>query len=444
VIVGVAGSALVSGLLDAPLLSGPLQVVVGAAGVAGALFLVLRCSRRWWTRTVPAVLLAAAALTALLAVLVDQVWQPFPDALPLPVLLLVGAVLAAIGLAALGIRARRWPGRVGAVVAVLLVVLGSAEGMNVVYREYPTLRTAFGLPAVDEIPFTQVPLREQVISARSGLPLSAIWRPPAGMPATGVVTEVTIPATVSGFAARPAWLYLPPAYLARPRAQLPVLVLLSGQPGSPDDWLGSGRLAERMDAFAATHNGLAPVVVMPDHLGDPLNNPLCMDSRLGNVATYLSVDVPAWIRETLQVDPNTSGWAIGGFSNGGTCSLQMAVNAPQVYPTFVDISGEDEPTLGDRATSVQDAFGGDEAAFTAVNPLDVLARKRFPDTAGFLVTGQQDTEYGPQAQRVLAACQAAGMDVRLDLKPGGHTWEVWGPGLDDALPWLATRLGMTP
>jgi S-formylglutathione hydrolase FrmB len=434
----------VSGPLDAPLLSGPLPVLVGAAGVAGGFFLLARRSRRWWTRTVPAVLLAAAAVTVLLAVLVDQVWQPFPDPVPLPVLILMGAVFVAVGLAASGMRTRRWPGRIVSVVAVLLVLAGCMEGMNVVYREYPTLRTALGLPAVDQIPFTQVPLREQVIAARSGLPLSAIWRPPAGMPATGVVTEVTIPATVSGFTARPAWLYLPPAYLARPRAQLPVLVLLSGQPGSPDDWLNGGRLAERMDAFAAAHDGLAPVVVLPDHLGAPLTNPLCMDSRLGNVATYLSVDVPAWIRETLQVDPDPSGWAIGGFSNGGTCSLQMAVNAPQVYPTFVDISGEAEPTLGDHAATVQAAFGGDEAAFAAVNPLDVLARKTFPDTAGFLVAGAQDTEYGPQAQRVFAACKAAGMDVRLDVEPGGHTFEVWGPGLEDALPWLATRLGMTP
>ena len=28
--------------------------------------------------------------------------------------------------------------------AVLLVVLGCAEGMNIVYREFPTLRTAVG------------------------------------------------------------------------------------------------------------------------------------------------------------------------------------------------------------------------------------------------------------------------------------------------------------
>ncbi|OZM77424.1 alpha/beta hydrolase family protein [Pseudonocardia sp. MH-G8] len=433
-----------SALLDAPLLSGPLPWVVTGAGVAGGLFLLAGRRRRWWTQAVPVALVGAAAVTALVALLVDRVWRPFPDPVPLPVLLLCGAVLAAAGLAVLGMRARPWPGRVGAALAVVLVLAGCAEGMNLVYREYPTPRTVLGLPAVDEIPFTQVPLREQVIAARSGLPLSAVWRPPAGMPDAGVVTEVAIPAPESGFAARPAWLYLPPAYLSRPRAQLPVLVLLSGQPGSPRDWLDGGELARRMDAFAAAHDGLAPVVVMADHLGAPLANPLCMDSRLGNVATYLSVDVPAWIRDTLQVDPDPAGWAIGGFSDGGTCALQMAVTAPQVYPTFVDISGEDEPTLGDHATTVQAAFGGDEAAFTAVNPLDVLAVRQFPDTGGYLVAGRDDAVYRPQAQRVFVACRAAGMDVSLHVRPGGHTFEVWGPGLQEALPWLATRLGMTP
>jgi hypothetical protein len=55
-------------------------------------------------------------------------------------------------------------------------------------------------------------------------------------------------------------LYLPPAYLGSVRARLPVLVLIPGQPGGPEDWLLAGRLAAVMDAFAAAHDGLAPVV----------------------------------------------------------------------------------------------------------------------------------------------------------------------------------------
>jgi S-formylglutathione hydrolase FrmB len=221
---------------------------------------------------------------------------------------------------------------------------------------------------------------------------------------------------------------------------LPVLVLLSGQPGSPDDWLTGGDLAARMNAFAALNHGLAPVVVMPDPLGSPLANPLCLDSRLGKAASYLRVDVPAWVTAHLQAQPVR---AIGGFSSGGTCALQMALTAPDVYPDFVDISGQAEPTLGTHAETVDAAFGGDEAAFRAVNPLDLLAARAFPDTQGYLVAGSEDRDYRPQAERVYTALRAAHVAATLAVLPGGHTWTVWGPGLEAALPWLADRLGLT-
>lgn len=432
-----------SGLLDAALLEGPLPWVVLAAGVVAGLALLHGRDRRWWWRVVPTVVVGAGVVAVLVAMLVDRLWRPFPDPLPIGVVLAVAAVTAAAGLTVAAFGRRRWPARAGSVIALVLVLAAAAQSLNGLYREYPTLRTVLGLPAAGQVPFTDVALRAPLVPARAGRPLAQAWTAPAGMPTTGVVTQVDIPGTRSGFAARPAMLYLPPAYLTSPRAQLPVLVLMAGQPGAPQNWFDGGMLAPRMDAYAAAHAGLAPVVVVVDHLGAALANPLCLDSRLGQVATYLSVDVPAWVRATLQVDPTPRAWAIGGLSNGGTCALQMAVTAPQVYPTFLDISGESEPTLGGRARTVAAAFGGDQAAFAAVNPLDVLATTRFPDTAGYLVVGAQDPVYLPQAQAVLAACRAAGMDTQLQVLPGGHTFEVWGPGLTVALPWLGDRLGLT-
>ena len=111
------------------------------------------------------------------------------------------------------------------------------------------------------------------------------------MPAAGAVTEVSIPATASGFAARSAWVYVPPAYLTPSHPLLPVLMMIGGQPGGPRDWLDGGQLAQQMDAWAAAHAGLAPVVVMPDGIGSALSNPLCMNSALGQVDTYLTSDV---------------------------------------------------------------------------------------------------------------------------------------------------------
>jgi len=150
-----------------------------------------------------------------------------------------------------------------------------------------------------------------------------VWRAPPGMPEAGRIAQVVIPGRVSQFGARPAWIYLPPAYLGSPRAVLPVLVLIPGQPGGPEDWLLAGRLAGIVDAFAAAHHGLAPVVAVPDVTGSVFGNPLCMDSRLGRTETYLATEVPEWVASNLQVDPQRR--AIGGFSFGGTCALQLAV-----------------------------------------------------------------------------------------------------------------------
>jgi len=114
-----------------------------------------------------------------------------------------------------------------------------------------------------------------------------------------------------------------------------------------------------------------------------------------------------------------------------------------VYPTFLDISGQRAPTLGDHARTVAAAFGGNEAKFDAVNPLDVLARERFPRSHGVFVVGAADTEYKPPAEQVFAAARAAGMQVRYREVPGGHDYQAWRQGLVGNLGWLGTRLGLT-
>jgi S-formylglutathione hydrolase FrmB len=260
------------------------------------------------------------------------------------------------------------------------------------------------------------------------------------MPHTGRIAHVDIEGRHSHFPSRAAWLYLPPAYLGVRRAQLPVLVLVPGQPGGPEDWLLAGKLADVVDAFAAAHDGLAPVVVVPDVTGSPFGNPLCLDSRLGATETYLADDVPDWIATHLQVAPGPL--TIGGFSFGGTCALQLALRRPAVYPTFLDISGQAEPSLGDHAQTVGGAFGGDEAAFARVDPPDEMKAGRYPQSAGILAVGRDDSEFRAEDEQVTAAARAAGMTVMLDEPPGGHSWSMASDELGRALPWIAERTGL--
>ena len=90
------------------------------------------------------------------------------------------------------------------------------------------------------------------------------------------------------------------------------------------------------------------------------------------------------------------------------------------------------------------AFGGDGSRFTAVNPLDVIARNPPPGVLGMLVVGTADQDYGPQARTVFAACQVAGMDVSYQEAPGGHDFAAWRAGLIGNLDWLGVHLGLTP
>ncbi|MEV4203672.1 alpha/beta hydrolase [Nocardia salmonicida] len=429
-------------ITDLSLLTGWLPVALTVLGAVGAVWLLFPRVRRYVTTTMPIVVLSAVVLTVALYLFVEEVWQPFPDPIAVSVYVLIGIAVAAVLLVVPRILVRRSVATV--VVTVLaagVVLVAVGVRINLVYASYPTVGAALGVEEVDRVEAGELTRRERVISAR---PLEPAWQAPDGLPDGGRMLTATVPPTASGFTAREAQIYLPPAYFADPRPLLPVLVLLAGEPGAPQDWFVGGQLAETMDSFARAHNGLAPVVVVADGTGSQLANPLCLDSALGKVATYLAVDVPAWTKANLQIDPDPRSWAVGGLSYGGTCALQLATNYPDVYPTFLDISGQDEPTLGDRQRTVDAAFGGDTAALLRVNPLDLLRSRTYPDSAGAFVVGADDEMYRPQVERMYQAAKDAGMDVHLRILPGGHNFALWASALRDQLPWLATRLGLTP
>jgi S-formylglutathione hydrolase FrmB len=430
---------------DLSLVHGPLHIgVMAGAAVALLVLLGLRRTRTWWTRRVPVAVAVAAILLGLVWLWLHLA-RPWPDPLPVVVLAWIGVGLLGIALLVMGWRRQRWFVRVISVVAAALVLAGAADGVDTVYGSYPTVATALQVAPQDTVAASSVlPSLSRPASAAPAGPLSTTWHAPADMPSHGAVFQVTVPAPRSGFAARPAWVYVPPAYLTANRPLLPVLLLVGGQPGTPRDWLDGGQLAQRMDPWAATHGGLAPVVVMPDALGAVSANPLCMDSALGNADTYLTQDVMTWAVDTLQVNPDHTHWAVGGYSYGGTCALQLATAHPDLFPTFFDASGQQAPTLGDDAKTVAATFGGNQAAFDLVSPLNELASRSYAGSAGYLVVGTNDPTYKPQAQQVAAAATAAGMSITYTELPGTHSWAVWGPGLSDALPWLATRLGLTP
>lgn len=220
----------------------------------------------------------------------------------------------------------------------------------------------------------------------------------------------------------------------------PVLVLLAGVPGATDDWFTHGGAAAFIDDFAAQHDGQAPVVVAPDDTGEDNQDLLCMDSPVAAVDSYLSRDVPAWLENQPWADQDTSRWAVGGLSYGGTCAYQLTVRHPALFPTFLDFSGESRPMLDTVENAVNTLFDGDSRAYAKQDPLAILSKSHRPGTAGMLVVGDDDEPYTDEQREVEKACRRAGVQITSAELPGGHDWEVWTAALREAAPFLGQRM----
>ncbi len=423
-------------VLNAPIADGivPVAVYVLAAGVLGVLLV-----RRWRRGSfVPALVgaLSLAGVAAVLLVLADaQNW--FGVALDAVTWVWAIATFAAVGLA-LGtlVSASAWR-RLVAVSAVVVLAAAGTVGINAHFGIEHTLAELTGITVVRPIALPHT-------SPAAGDPPGELWQnwtPPAGMPAAGTTGTVDIPATVSGFRARPAGVYLPPAARVPHPPALPLVVMLMGQPGSPDPSF----IAAALDAFAARHDGLAPIVVVADQLGDPTQDPLCLDTaRYGKVETYITRDVLPWARAHLNVAQDRAHTLIAGYSNGGECALSFGAKFPELWANVLDISGEAYPGSDHAARTLADDFAGDKAAYQATWPATILAAGSYPDSFGVFTVGSDDASYRTQAQQMTAAAKAAGWQTDyVEIPNGGHVAAALRGGLAAGFAALYPRLGLS-
>lgn len=434
-----------------PITTGFVPLLLYALAAAALAWLVWG-GRRHLTRSVPVAAGAAAVLAAAIWLVTERVWNLWGSPLPQRVYAYAGLGILAVLLIVPKMRQlRRLPARVAVLPAALVVVVASASLINQNFEYFPTLGSVFGdtgakIETLDQFTTQERGDRTTRTAPQEPATTFANWTPPPNMPGHGTLVQAAIPATVSHQVSSTSYIYLPPAYLATPRADLPVLVLIHGVPGGAMDWLRNGRIAQFMDDYATAHKGLAPIVVMPDAGGNgAAYPPLCLDSRQGRAGTYLSRDVPDWVEATFGAGRHSSSqWAVGGFSYGGTCAMQLAMNYPDVYPTFIDSSGENQPTIRQgHQVLLQQYFGGSAEAFKKQNALDVLKTRKYPATAGIVTVGAADPFYRPQGIQVYQAMKSAGINVQYQEAPGGHAWTAWRYGIEQNMDWLMGRLGVT-
>lgn len=361
--------------------------------------------------------------------LVERVWHPVAEGLGrITWLWAAPALIAAVMIVVALFSRRHWIRRfLAGACAWMLMAIGAALGINYHFEAYPTMAEVVG-GGVQTISWDELKSPDDAAAlARS---------------AEGAFVRVNIPALDSSFTPRQAIVYLPPSYFKDPSAQLPVIVLMSGQPGTPQEWLALGKLPQTMDQFTAQHDGRAPIIAVVDVYGSQTANPLCSDTSHGKVATYVQKDVPSWLRANLPVSSDPGQWAVAGASAGGTCALQVVTRAPDLYRSFLDMSGEAHPQLGDEERTISDGFDGSRELYEANDPLHLMSHNRYEESAGIISWGDSDTAFKEGLIEVDHAAEKSGMSIETRTYPGGHSWKVWSAAFEDGLPWLAQRFGL--
>ncbi|WP_423919743.1 alpha/beta hydrolase [Frigoribacterium sp. 2-23] len=434
---------LMTGLWATNAVSGPLPYTVLVLGGALVGFLATQSglrTRQAGRRRARGVVVAAAAgvvASALIYWLVAVVWNPFGIPVPDVVLFYFCALGAGVGVAVLSLQRARWWRRVVSVIAVVSVGAAASLASAAAFGLTPTLGSFVGrAPAAAIEPLSIQPFGR----AEAVTDLASTWHAPPGMPEKGRLGSVQIPAVHSGFGARDAGLYLPPAALVEGAPKLPLMIMMMGQPGDPDPQY----VGKVLDEFAARHDGLAPIVVVADQLGDPSQDPGCSDSaRFGKAETYITKDVVEWADANLHVQTSGASRTIGGYSNGGACALLYAARYPEKFGNLLDISGEIYPGSENPDALLQSVFDGDQAAYDAQKPETVLATHRYPGSVAVFTAGSDDPVYVAAARAAQAAASAAGFGTRYaEIPHGGHVLGAIMGGFENGFTALYPRLGL--
>ena len=157
----------------------------------------------------------------------------------------------------------------------------------------------------------------------------------------GYVFQTTITGLRSHLV-RDVYVYLPPQYFQKAYAhyKFPVIELLHGSPGNPQAWVSVLDVIPTFLNLLVAHPSDAAVLVMPDTDGGQQYALQCLNDPHGiQDMTFVAEDVPDYIARFVRVQPPGRAWGVAGYSEGGYCAANIALQEPDRYGAAGVMSG---------------------------------------------------------------------------------------------------------
>ncbi|HUB43319.1 MAG TPA: alpha/beta hydrolase-fold protein [Streptosporangiaceae bacterium] len=247
---------------------------------------------------------------------------------------------------------------------------------------------------------------------------------------------------------RSVYIYLPPQYFEPEYRdyRFPVIELIHGQPGEPQDWINVVGVQVTLDNLVNQGRAKPAVLVMPDANGGNTISLQCLNQVGGpQDLTYLAQDVPEAISHLLRVEPPGVGWGVAGYSEGGFCAANMALRFRYRYGAAASLSGYFTPyrnKLANPARAVS-PFGNNAKLRAENTPIDevrgLAPGARLPQF--WLGAGKGNNLDVANANYFWQELQLHQASVPLVLTPGGgHTMATWHAEVPPMLSWMTNTL----
>ena len=253
---------------------------------------------------------------------------------------------------------------------------------------------------------------------------------------------------------RQVFIYLPPQYFSKAYAtyKFPAVELLHGSPGRPSSWINAMDVIPIYQHLLVTRQAAPAVLVMPDTDGGGSYALQCLNDPHGlQDMTFVAQEVPNWVAATLRVQRPGLMWGVAGYSEGGFCAANIALQYATRFGYAGVLSGYFAPGIS------QVPLGGKPGG----RPHDVnvfahnrsLALRNTPDyyvlheplgigvPQFFLAVGAENLGDLRSAQYFKQLLMMRVPDVPLMIVPGvGHQATVWRAALGPMLRWMTPQL----
>jgi enterochelin esterase-like enzyme len=244
------------------------------------------------------------------------------------------------------------------------------------------------------------------------------------------------------------YVYLPPQYFqpAYRAYRFPVIELIHGQPGEPQDWINVVGVTDILQHLVSQHTAQPAVLVIPDANGGQNVSLQCLNQVSGpQDMTYLAADLPTQIAHIVRVQSPGPAWGIAGYSEGGFCAANLALHFRYRYGFAGVLSGYFKPFGNQLAHPIRqvDPFHGSRLLRQQNTPLDevqaVPAGTEIPQFwLGAGLANPVDVVNAELFRQVLLLRQA---DVPLTLTAGGgHSMSTWRAEVPSMLKWMTQGL----